>query len=369
MCFNEADGQFLWQAVHDKLAAGRVNDWPMEGICSTPLVEGNRVYYVSNRCEVVCADTEGLSVGGKDDGLKDQPYRDKIDARFIWRLDMIKELGVFPHNLATSSPLIVGDTLFVVTSNGVDEGHINVPKPEAPSFIALDKKTGKVLWQNNSPSEQLLKVKATNDQKGFFKQLVDRGQLLMHGQWSNATYAEPNGKPQIIFPGGDGWLRAFEPKSGKLIWKADCNPKNSKYELGGTGTRSDFLATPVIYDNKVYIGVGQDPEHDEGVGHLWCIDITKEGDVGGHRGRCHGRSSQNRAEQELGGDLAVRRAGTGRRDRDYVFGRTMSTCAIHDDLVYVAELAGYLHCLDAKTGKKYWDHDLQSQDLEFALLG
>ena len=56
MCFNEADGQFLWQAVHDKLAAGRVNDWPMEGICSTPLVEGNRVYYVSNRCEVVCAE-------------------------------------------------------------------------------------------------------------------------------------------------------------------------------------------------------------------------------------------------------------------------------------------------------------------------
>jgi hypothetical protein len=28
MCFNEADGKFLWQAVHDKLAAGRVHDWP-----------------------------------------------------------------------------------------------------------------------------------------------------------------------------------------------------------------------------------------------------------------------------------------------------------------------------------------------------
>src|SRR5207253_11322211 len=26
MCFRESDGKFLWQAVHDKLAAGRVND-------------------------------------------------------------------------------------------------------------------------------------------------------------------------------------------------------------------------------------------------------------------------------------------------------------------------------------------------------
>ena len=294
--------------------------------------------------------------------MKDQPYRDKIDARFIWRLDMIKELGVFPHNLATSSPLIVGDTLFVVTSNGVDEGHINVPKPEAPSFIALDKKTGKVLWQNNSPSEQLLKVKATNDQKGFFKQLVDRGQLLMHGQWSNATYAEPNGKPQIIFPGGDGWLRAFEPKSGKLIWKADCNPKNSKYELGGTGTRSDFLATPVIYDNKVYIGVGQDPEHDEGVGHLWCIDITKEGDVSADI-VVDAKVDPPKTEPNKNSEVIWQYGGPAPEgaDRDYVFGRTMSTCAIHDGLVYVAELAGYLHCLDAKTGKKYWDHDLKAK--------
>ena len=34
MCFREADGKFLWQNVHDKLASGRVNDWPKQGICS-----------------------------------------------------------------------------------------------------------------------------------------------------------------------------------------------------------------------------------------------------------------------------------------------------------------------------------------------
>jgi outer membrane protein assembly factor BamB len=38
----------------------------------------------------------------------------------------------------------------------------------------------------------------------------------------------------------------------------------------------------------------------------------------------------------------------------------MSTASVHDGLVYVAELAGYIHCFDARTGQKYWQHDLKS---------
>ena len=51
------------------------------------------------------------------------------------------------------------------------------------------------------------------------------------------------------------------------------------WELGGRGTRNNIIATPVIYQDSVYVAVGQDPEHGEGVGHLWCIDPTKRGDV------------------------------------------------------------------------------------------
>src|SRR5262249_11022327 len=131
MCFRESDGKFLWQIVHDKLPAGRVNDWPEEGICSSPFVEGNRVYYVSNRCELICADTEGLADGNQ--GVQDGQYKSETDGDIIWRLDMIKELHVFPHNLSTCSPLVAGDTVFLITSNGVDEGHINIPQPKAPS--------------------------------------------------------------------------------------------------------------------------------------------------------------------------------------------------------------------------------------------
>lgn len=42
------------------------------------------------------------------------------------------------------------------------------------------------------------------------------------------------------------------------------------------------------------------------------------------------------------------------------FGRTMSTVAVADGLLYVADLAGMFYCLDAKTGETVWTHDLKS---------
>src|SRR4030095_17062507 len=47
MAFRESDGAFMWQMVHDKLVAGRVKEWPSQGLAFSPLVDGNRVYYVS----------------------------------------------------------------------------------------------------------------------------------------------------------------------------------------------------------------------------------------------------------------------------------------------------------------------------------
>jgi len=36
----------------------------------------------------------------------------------------------------------------------------------------------------------------------------------------------------------------------------------------------------------------------------------------------------------------------------------MSTVAVHDGLLYTSEYDGWVHCIDARTGKKYWDHDM-----------
>ncbi len=308
LCLDEKTGKFLWQATHDKLAAGRVNDWPEQGICSSPVVENGKLYYVSNRAEVVCADVNGFLDGKNDGPYKDEQYKEKEDADFIWVYDMIDELGAFPHNLATASPVIGGDLVFAHTSNGVDEGHLNLPSPDAPSFIALNKHTGELVWENSLP-----------------------GKNILHGQWSSPSYGAIAGKEQVIFAGGDGWVYSFEPKTGDLLWKFDCNPKDSVWMLGGRGTRNNIIATPVIHDNHVFICVGQDPEHGEGVGHFYCIDGSKRGDI-----------TESGKVWHYGGDD---------------FKRSISTCAIKDGLLYAADLSGFLNCLDPKTGKLHWKHD------------
>ncbi|MCH9032920.1 MAG: PQQ-binding-like beta-propeller repeat protein [Planctomycetes bacterium] len=308
VCLEEKTGKFLWQATHDKLPTGRVNDWPLQGICSSPWVSGDRIYYVSNRCELVCADVNGFLDGENDGPYKDEKYTDKQDADIIWILDMFEELEAFPHNLATCSPVGAGDVIFVATSNGVDEGHLNVPMPDAPDFLAVDKNTGKILWERH-----------------------DVGEKVLHGQWSSPAYAVIDGTPQVIFGGGDGWCYSYAAKTGEVLWKFDLNPKDSKWILGGRGTRNAIIATPVIYDNKVFLAVGQDPEHGEGGGHLYAIDATQRGDI-----------TTAGLVWHVGGDD---------------FHRTMSSVAIADGLLYAADLSGFLYCLDLKTGKRHWRYD------------
>jgi outer membrane protein assembly factor BamB len=310
MCFSEKDGAFLWQMTHDKLPAGRVNDWPRQGICSSPCVEGKYFYYVSNRCELVCGDLEGFLDGKNDGPFKDEKLTDKTDGDVVWKLDMIAELGVFPHNLATSSPAIDSDLIFLVTSNGVDESHITIPNPEAPSFLAVHKSTGKVAWSNKGPREGIL-----------------------HGQWSSPAIGVMGGVKQVVFPGGDGALYSFLPETGELLWKFQCNPKDAVYKLGGQGTRNEIIATPVIHGDRVYISVGQDPEHGEGVGHLYAVDGTKRGDITDKGGAVWHNGEVQRA---------------------------MSTVALHDGILYHCDLSGTLRAIDAETGKTLWHHDLEA---------
>jgi outer membrane protein assembly factor BamB len=341
MVFDEKTGKFLWQAVHDKLPNGNVTDWPREGMCSTPTVEGDRVYYVSNRCMVVCADVQGFANGNQ--GIQTEKYQTPTDEDVIWEYDLIKNQDVFPHNMSAGCPLIIGDLLYTVTANGVDESHINLPSPLAPSFIALEKKTGKLKWKSNLP-----------------------GKNIMHGQWSNPAYAEIAGVKQIIFPGGDGWLYSFVPETGELIWKFDANPKDTVYELGGTGNRSDFIGTPVIYDNKIYIGIGQDPEHSTGIANFYCINPTKKGDISKF---LETKEKDKDGKEKIGekpnpNSCEVWRYGWDEKrqwaPRDFKFGRTMSTASIVDGIIYISELHGYIHCLDAKTGEMYWQYDTKA---------
>lgn len=341
LCFDEKTGEFKWQLSREKLPQGRVNDWPEQGICSAPCVEGERLWVVTNRCELMCLDTKGFYDNENDGPYKDEKETDKEDADIIWSLDMIEDLGVFPHNLATSSPVVHGDTVFLLTSNGVDEAHLEVPAPRAPCFLAVNKNTGEIIWEDNTPFDNIL-----------------------HGQWSSPAIGVVNGKTQVYFPGGDGWLYAFTPEgdgdgNGKLIWKFDLNPKDSKWELGGRGTRNAIISTPVFHNNSVILGVGQDPEHGEGVGHIYRIDATKTGDISPQisDGKDGWKDNPNSGKIWHYGGEDVDGKLTGKKG-DLLFRRTMSTVAVADGLVYAPDLSGFVHCLDFETGKRYWEYDM-----------
>jgi outer membrane protein assembly factor BamB len=186
MCFRESDGEFLWQHTNAKLASGRANDWPFQGVCSSPMVEGTTLYYVTNRCEVVALDTHG-------DGTK--------HAKVLWKFDMMEEVGSEPHNMSNSSPVSYGDLIFVSTANGQDESHVHIPSPKAPAIIAISKKTGKLVWEDNPVEDRIL-----------------------HGQWASPAVGKIGDVVQVVIGQGDGWVRGYDAMTGKRLWWFDMNP-------------------------------------------------------------------------------------------------------------------------------------------------
>lgn len=324
-CFDEADGKYNWQLNIPKLGTGQVSDWDYVGLCCSPSVEGDRVYIVTNRCEVMCLDINGMA-DGNDGPFQDEaqyqagPGKEPIpveaqDADIIWVLDMIEACDVAPHNVTTSSVLIAGDQLWVTSANGQDVGHKGIPKPEAPSLIVVDKKTGALIAEEDSG-------------------LSSR---MLHSNWSSPAFLRTEEVALGIFGGPDGICYAFqtEPKkdeNGRMVlqeaWRYDCNPPEYRMKDGepvpysNRKGPSEILATPVIYDGKVYVVIGQDPENGEGAGNMVCL--SAEG-------------------KELWSFKKIN--------------RSMSTVAAGDGLVYASDLSGFVYCLDAKTGEQYWVHD------------
>jgi outer membrane protein assembly factor BamB len=335
MAFDEKTGAFLWQLAVPKLGSGKVNDWEYLGITASAAVEGDRLYILTNRCEVLCLDVNGMSNGNQGTFMDEAQYlggpgNPKIepgptDGDILWRYDMVDELGVFPHNATSSSPLILGDRMYVGTSNGVDWGHINIPSPLAPALIALDKKTGTLLGEESSG-------------------LSSR---TFHSNWSSPTYGKVKGKNLIFFGAGDGWVYAFgaEPVKNKeglkvlpLVWKFDMNPPEYKMKDGQAikypayNGPSEVIMTPVFFKNRLYVSIGQDPEHGSGIGRIVAIDPTGSGDV-----------TKTKKVWSYEG-----------------IGRSISTPAIADGRLYTADFDGHIYAIDLATGKVLWNHDSQS---------
>ena len=363
VCLDEATGEILWRLV----APDREDGFPEHahminqrwGISSSPAVDSNRVYVITNGDDLLCLDVHGLANGN------DGPFTDEagfmtragsppielapMDADIVWRYDIPRELNVAPHDLGSCSVLIIGDVLYTSTSNGLGtQNPTEALMPDAPAFIAVDKRTGRLLAVDDTPISQ----------------------NLFHAQWSSPSKARIGNRSMIFVGGGDGFCYAFadiadvaDEDAGHLttVWTYDCNPHHYKFteegnhiwyyqgdtrvykqhktnNLGTAGLNSndgtfvgpnEVIATPVFHDGRIYIATGRDPMHGLGRGVLHCIDATQSGDI----------SESGRVWSYEG------------------IGRTFSSVSVDNGLVYASELSGKLHCLDAATGVLYWVHD------------
>jgi len=332
LCLSESDGSLLWQLLATKLSDEIYKDWPKAGMVSPPTVEGDRVYMVTNRAEIVCLDLYGQANGN------DGPFRDEArhmappgtepvklkdtDADILWRYDIPEQMGLFPHDSAHCSIMIHGRFLYVNTNSGLKGTHAELRMPEATSLIVLEKTTGRLLAREDS---------------GI-------GPGIFHSTWSSPGMAQVNGKELVFFAGGNGICYAFEPMREippagtvatlKEVWRFDCDPTAPKeniheYIRNRKVSPSNIKSTPVFYKNRIYVTVGGDIWWGKEQAWLKCIDATGAGDI--------------TAQGELWSYPVELHC--------------CSTPSIWDGLAFVADCGGNIHCVDAETGKPYWTHE------------
>jgi outer membrane protein assembly factor BamB len=354
LCLEEETGRLLWQLAAPKLEEDPFYDWPNTGMSSPATVEGDRVYLVSNRAQLLCLDVRGMANGNdgpfKEEGklMTRRPTNGAPvveleagpkDADVIWMFDMFKEAGIWPHDGAHSAIMIRGNYLYLNTGTGVDNTHKKIRTPHAPSLIVVDKRTGKLV---------------AREREGIAPN-------IFHATWSGPSAGKVGGKDVIFFLGGNGMVYGFEPwqvtnkekknstaedakdaEKGvgtlKRLFSYDFDPSGPKTEVHRYNTNrregpSNFYGMPVFVDGSLFVAGGGDIFWGKNEAWLKRLDFAPEG-----------------------GEMKVKEAWS------FALGKhVLSTPAVMDGLVYIADANKEVHCVDEKTGVELWKHEAKGE--------
>ena len=405
LCLDEQTGRLLGSFICPRPQRDNLENW---AISSTPTIDGDRLYFVSPYQEVICIDLKALLGSDRPrQGADKQPTakadKTAVEQRslrsILWRYDMLEKLKAYYHHTASSSVLVHGDYVYVCTGNGRSWVPGRIPySPLTPSLVVFHKMTGQLAARDD---EQI-------------------GERLYRGQYASPSLGMANGRAQILFATGDGVCYAFEPVDPavrvvpdrwttarlrgpivhfidvegkdtgglsaseyarsvnllstlpkaalplefrftrkapamtpvdsvptatvpdvpllKKIWWCDCIPPDYKklpffpreIKGDGRGHPCDIIGTPVSWNNRVYVAIGGDPNHGgrDSKGSVVCIDATKSGDLT-EKGKIWSYNALN---------------------------QSVSTVAVTDGLVFVADAAHTIHCLDADSGRCRWTY-------------
>jgi outer membrane protein assembly factor BamB len=175
------DGKPKWKT---RVGALLTNNWG-DGPRGTPTVDGDRVYALGGKGDLVCVSAK--------------------DGKEVWRASMTENGGKVPGWGYTESVLVDGDK--VICTPGGGQG----------TLLALDKMTGKKIWQSDGwtdPAQYASVIAA--DVKGVHQYI----QLTMKS------------------------VAGVDANDGKVAWKMDFPGKTA------------VIPTPIFKDGEVYVSAG-----------------------------------------------------------------------------------------------------------------
>jgi outer membrane protein assembly factor BamB len=179
-CFDADSGKVIWNQTYN---GGWTKNY--NGTRATPTIEkdDNRIYTYGGAGHLVC--------------------RELKTGKPVWALDVLKATGSRALEWGqASSPLIVGDHIFVQSGDG------------GALCIAVDKKTGRPVWQSQARDK---------------------------GGYAHIIHIDAGSGPQLVVFGGKA-LYGLDPRTGRTLWRESWQ---TEYDVNA--------ATPVYRDGHLFV--------------------------------------------------------------------------------------------------------------------
>lgn len=259
MCLDRADGKLIWQkSVEYTQVEPTHNTNPF---CSaSPVTDGERIVVSHGSAGLFCYDLAGTE---------------------LWR----RELGPCHHIWGNAaSPVIHGDLVF-----------LNFGPGERTFLLAVDKATGRDVWQADEPGGKL----------------GDKGQPEWIGSWSTPVVAKIGSRDEVILS-WPGFVKSYNPQTGDLLWQCGGLSKDKS-------TDKLVYTTPLV-TQEVVVAMG-------GYSNAWLgVKPGGSGDVT----ETHRLWRHPSAPQRIGSGVIL------------------------GDHVYLVNEPGTAQCIEWKTGKILW---------------
>ncbi|MDG1070377.1 MAG: PQQ-like beta-propeller repeat protein [Akkermansiaceae bacterium] len=187
-CFNASSGDILWKKTHPEKLAPKYYDG---GPGATPTLDGDLVYVLSKSGKLSCL----MAQDGKE--VWSKSFRDDFK-------------GNMPTWGYSASPLVYGDSL------------ICLPCTKGAALIALNKKTGDLLWKSSNTARPGYAAPVFYSQKGSDAALVFHGRSLVAYNLSK--------KGEVIFE--HPWRTSYDVNASNPLIKNNLVYISSGYGMG-----------------------------------------------------------------------------------------------------------------------------------------